>query len=265
MINALIDGIFRRSLTVAVALLFMTAWPAKLRALDLLDEDLHYVVTYKWGLINKDAATAVLSLRNDGQYYQAKLAASTLPWADKILMVRDTLISTMNRPSCLPVKYQKITHEGSRYGNDIVRFEISGDNVTGYASRFRSKNGGVVSHTDTVLHAKSPALDMLSVFYYLRTLDFASRKPGSTVNVAILSGKSAERLSVAFKGIETITVNNRKWKTFHLVFSFTMKGKVSSDAMDTWITVDDSRIPVKLEGALPLGRVKAFYTGATPK
>lgn len=247
----------------AICLMIASFVPAS--AIDLLDEDLNYVITYKWGLINKDAATAVLSLRNDGQYYQAKLAASTLPWADKVLMVRDTLISTMNRPSCLPVEYQKITHEGSRYGNDVVKFVTSGNNATGYATRLRSKNNGPVSKSDTTLHAKSPALDMLSVFYYLRTLDFASKSPGATVDVSILSGKSAEKLSVAYKGIETISVNNKTYTTFHLVFSFTMKGQVSSDAMDTWITVDNSRIPVKLEGALPLGKVRAFYTGASTR
>ena len=247
----------------AICLILAFSLPAA--AIDLLDEDLHYVITYKWGLINKDAATAVLSLRNDGPYYQAKLAASTLPWADKVLMVRDTLISTMSRPSCFPVEYQKITHEGSRYGNDVVKFSNSGSNVTGYATRMRSKNRGPVSESDTVLHAKSPALDMLSVFYYLRTMDFSAKTPGATINVAIFSGKSAEKLSVSYKGIETINVNNRTYRTYHLVFSFTMKGKVSSDAMDTWITTDDSRIPVKLEGALPLGKVRAFYTGATPR
>lgn len=251
------------TLIIAIGLIFASS--VRSSAIDLLDEELHYVITYKWGLINKDAATAVLSLRNDGPYYQAKLAASTLPWADKVLMVRDTLISTMNRPSCLPVEYQKITHEGSRYGNDVVKFKPSGNNVVGYATRERSKNDGPITLTDTVLYAKNPALDMLSVFYYLRSLDFSSKKPGDTVNVAILSGKSAERLSVAYKGVETITVNKRKWRTYHLVFSFTMKGKISSDAMDTWITTDTSRIPVKLEGALPLGKVRAFYTGATPR
>ncbi|MBD5267128.1 MAG: DUF3108 domain-containing protein [Bacteroides sp.] len=256
---------FKTVLTRISVLCAMLAFSLPSSAIDLLDEDLHYVVTYKWGLINKDAATAVLSLRNDGPYYQAKLAASTLPWADKILMVRDTLISTMLRPSCLPVEYQKITHEGSRYGNDVVKFTISDGNVTGYATRLRSKNGGPVSKTDTVLHAKSPALDMLSVFYYLRSMDFSTKSPGSTVNVAILSGKNAEKLSVSYKGIETITFNNKTWTTYHLVFSFTMKGTVSSDAMDTWITVDESRIPVKLEGALPLGKVRAYYTGATPR
>ncbi len=246
------------------ALILMAISTVSVSAIDLLDEDLNYVITYKWGFINKDAATAVLSLRNDGEYYRATLSASTLPWADKILLVRDTLVSTMNHPSCLPVKYQKITHEGKRYGNDVVRFERSGNSVTGYATRERSKNNGPLKHSDTTLYATGPTLDMLSVFYYLRTIDFSSMKPGQTVNVEIFSGNSAEKMSVTYVGEQTVNVNGHDWDTWCLSFTFTMRGKVSSDAMTTWITSDSSRIPVKLEGALPLGKVRAFYTGATP-
>lgn len=254
-----------RKFTHSVILLALAAvsfLPA--RAIDLVDEQLHYVVTYKWGFINKDAANATLSLRNDGEYYRATLAASTLPWADKILTVRDTLISTMERPSCFPIEYQKITHEGSRYGNDVVRFSRQGNEVTGYASRERSKNGGPLTTSETTLHATGPTLDMLSVFYYIRTLDFPAMKPGDKVTVNVFSGKNSEQLIIAYLGNETITYNGRTWPTSHLSFSFNIKGQVSSDAMETWISTDDMRIPVKLQGALPIGKVHAYYTGATP-
>lgn len=235
--------------------------PLKAAAIDLPDEDLNYVILYKWGLINKDAASAVLSLRSDSGHYYAQLAARTLPWADKILMVRDTLKSTMLRDGCVPEVYTKITHEGERYRRDVVRYERDGNRVTGYAERWRSKNGGPLTHTDTILHATGRTVDMLSVFYYLRTLDFANMQPGQTVKLNVFSGKSVEQLSVRYDGIETITVNKNKWRTYHLSFSFTQDGKVSSDAMETWISSDASRVPIQLEGQLALGKVRAYFTG----
>ena len=60
---------------------------------ELPDENLNYIVLYKWGLINKDAASAVLSLRSDDGHYYARMSARTLPWADKVFKVRDTLVS----------------------------------------------------------------------------------------------------------------------------------------------------------------------------
>ncbi|WP_290375994.1 DUF3108 domain-containing protein, partial [uncultured Muribaculum sp.] len=131
----------------------IAAVAGQMLAYDLPDEDLHYSILYKWGLINKQAATAVLSLRSDGQHYHAKLAAKTVPWADRVFRVRDTLESTMLRQGCLPQIYKKNTHEGGTYNRDIVRYSRNGDEVSGYASRYRRKKNGQVSESDTVLHA----------------------------------------------------------------------------------------------------------------
>ena len=51
-----------------LTLLIIAAVAGQMLAYDLPDEDLHYSILYKWGLINKQAATAVLSLRSDGQH-----------------------------------------------------------------------------------------------------------------------------------------------------------------------------------------------------
>ena len=91
------------------ALLLAVAVTSPANAFDLPDEeDLNYIVLYKWGLINKDAASATLSLRSDGSDYRAQLAASTLPWADKVFRVRDTLQVRIQEirmpPSGIPVR-----------------------------------------------------------------------------------------------------------------------------------------------------------------
>ena len=50
-----------------LTLLLIAAVAGQMLAYDLPDEDLHYSILYKWGLINKQAATAVLSLRSGSQ------------------------------------------------------------------------------------------------------------------------------------------------------------------------------------------------------
>ncbi|MDE5796116.1 MAG: hypothetical protein K2H75_03320, partial [Muribaculaceae bacterium] len=42
-------------------------------------EKLKYVVTYKWGLINKEAGDAVLTLNDHGGYYDIKMVAKSRP------------------------------------------------------------------------------------------------------------------------------------------------------------------------------------------
>ena len=246
-----------KHLILAILLLASTALGAK--AIELPDEDLNYIVLYKWGLINKDAASAVLSLRSDGEHYYARMAARTLPWADKVFKVRDTLESTMLRPSCLAEVYNKRTHEGGRYENDKVIYSRNGDQVTGFVTRLRRKNDGPISRSDTVLHATGPTVDMLSVFYNLGSLDFPNMKVGQSVRVNVFSGANVEELTIVYQGLRTITANKKKWKTCYLTFNFTQNGKPISDDMSAWISADERRIPIKLEGKLPLGKVQAYY------
>ncbi len=63
-------------------------------------------------------------------------------------------------------------------------------------------------------------------------------------------------------GTDKVDYDNRSYKAYHVSFIFTSDGKKkTSDDMDAWITADSKRIPVKLEGKLPVGRVRCFYTG----
>lgn len=75
-------------LAVAVALMASLLPLAATAATRFKDEKLHYVISYKWGLIHKDAGDASLSLRRNGANYDLMLAAKTKPWADKVYMVQ---------------------------------------------------------------------------------------------------------------------------------------------------------------------------------
>ncbi|MCM1505029.1 MAG: DUF3108 domain-containing protein [Muribaculum sp.] len=243
------------------ALLLIFCFAPSVMGVVLPNEDLEYIVLYKWGLINKDAASAVLSLRSDNGRYYAKMSARTLPWADKVFKVRDTLVSEMSKQDCQALMYNKRTHEGGRYENDKVIYERNGNRVTGYVTRIRQKNDGPVSKMDTVLHAVGPTVDMLSVFYYLRALDFPNMKKGQSIRLNVFSGKNVEELTIVYQGKATITSNRKKWRTCYLTFNFTRDGVPVSDDMSAWISDDDNRIPIKLEGKLPLGKVQAYYQG----
>ena len=69
------------------------------------NETLRYVISYKWGLIHKDAGEATLSLRRHGDRYDVMLAAKTKPWADKVYRVRDTLQGSIRVRDLKPLSY----------------------------------------------------------------------------------------------------------------------------------------------------------------
>lgn len=226
------------------------------------NETLRYKVMFKWGIINSQAGNATLSLKDNGNSYNAMLAAASEPWADRIYKIRDTLLSTMEKGTMLPLRYEKIAHEDGKYGHDAISYSHNGSQVTGHCTRFKRKKDNRIS-TDTItLQANGTTVDMLSVYYYLRAMDFQSMKPGESVTINIFSGKRKELLRLKYHGNETVKVDKTPYQCYRVSFTFTSDGKSkTSDDMEAWISVDSRRIPVKLEGKLPVGKIRCLYTG----
>ena len=243
-----------------MAITFSMAIGAATSKTDFADETLHYIITYKWGLIHKEAATATLSLRRQGDNYNLKLTAKTKPWADKFFEVRDTLGSRVQARGFLPLSYTKIAHEGGKYSKDDITYHHSnGGKVGASCMRYREKKGKITK-SNTTLSGSGPVYDMLSVFYYLRLLDFNSFTNGKVMRITVFSGLKSETLAVKSSGIETIKMQNgAKRNAWHIRFTFTSDGKKkSSDDIDAWISDDTARIPLMLVGKLPVGQVRVY-------
>lgn len=233
-------------------------------AFELPDQELNYEIKYKWGMIHKEAATATLSLRNVGDEYHAELTASTLPWADHILRVRDTLKSVMERPSCVSKVYIKHNHQGESIERDRLVYSRSGNEVTGRASRIKQKGDSRAVTTDTVLYANGPTMDMLSVFFWMRLIDFDNLKSGTTFDVTLFSAWKVQHLEATYLGETILSFNGKEWPTYEVKFNFYQGAQEVEEPMYVWLSTDEQRIPVKLVGVLELGRVEAYFTGSTP-
>lgn len=231
----------------------------------LSDETLTYDVIYKWGFINKVAGYATMSLRSDGDYYKASLYARNAPWANSIYMLRDTLYTTMTKDGLYPTNYIYIAHEDGKYKKDVLTFSRSGDTFSANATRYkRATETSPLTTSEITMSANGMTVDMLSSFFYLRTLPFDSMQPGESRTVNIFSGSNKELLKITYLGRQTINNNGKNIETYSINFTFTRKGVESSAPISGWITADARRIPLKVEGSLPVGKVRALYTGPNP-
>lgn len=256
MMSRLLKYLCRSALLFCVVVLT----PAVMNAADFKDETLHYVISYKWGLVNKDAGEATLSLRHSGNKYNLKLTAKTLPWADKYFSVRDTLLSTVDKTKFLPLSYAKISHEGGDYRRDDITYSRSGNKTTAAVKRFSRKKDGRESSSTNKFSANGTAFDMLSVFYYLRTLDYAKLKASRITRTAIFSGSQVETLTIRYVEQKEIKLRNgKKRDAIKIAFSFTTDGrKRSSENMEAWVSADSEHIPLELIGKLPIGSVRVY-------
>lgn len=227
------------------------------------NESLNYKVMYKWGLVNKQAGHATLSLKRGPKNYDLMLTAASESWADRFFKVRDTLIGQVEIATFRPMVYKKMSHEGGDRKFDVVTYTYSGNNVLGNCIRKKwDKKGNLKTDEKKTVNAQGITVDMLSSFYYMRSLPYSSWKPGHTQSLNIFSGKSKEILTITYLGEETVKVDNKDYRTFHISFTFTDPAnskKQTSDPMEAWISTDAARIPVKLEGKLKVGKVQCLY------
>lgn len=223
------------------------------------DETLNYVITYKWGLITKDSGDATLSLKNQGSKYKLEFIGKTKPWADKFFKVRDTLVTVMDKANFRPLSYTRVAHEGGNYDKDFIEFTYSGPKVTGKGSRFRDKKGKT-STRNLDMSASGPTFDIISVFYWLRTVDPATMQPGKKVTATLFSGANEETIKLWKVGEEKLKMRDGSQReAWHMRFTFTSKGgKKTSDDIDVWLSKDSKRIPLEVKGKLPIGHASAY-------
>lgn len=224
------------------------------------NETLQYVVRYKWGLVQKEAGDATVTLRNRGNNYSIMLTAKTRPWADKIYKMRDTLISTVSAVDFKPLSYTKIAHEDKSYVRDDISFTYHDKVVMGTAKRHKIRKNGTESRSCKTLSASGRTFDFLSAFYYVRMLDYAKMKPGVSYRVSVFSGKLTETLSIScIKKEEVKLYSGRKVMAWKLAFSFTSEGgSKSSDNIYAWVSPDPGHVIYKVVGSLPVGQIQVF-------
>ena len=252
-------------LTALIGLCLTSGIAGATNPISLVDETLTYDVMYKWGFINKVAGYATMSLRNDGYYYKASLYAENAPWANSIYMLRDTLYTTMTKGDFFPVSYTYIAHENGKYKKDVLSFQRDGNTFSAEAVRYkRSAPDEPMTSSTLQLEAQGMTVDMLSSFFYLRTLDFDNMSNGQSITVNIFSGSKKEKLKITYLGRQNVSLNGNSYPAYYINFTFTRKGVESSEPISGWISTDGQRIPLKVEGSLPVGKVRALYTGPNP-
>ena len=251
----------KRLRIIILLLLGMMAGAGLKAATNFQDESLNYVVSYKWGLIHKDAGEATLSLKNQGSNYVVTLTGKTKPWADKFYQVRDTLKGTIRKAGLRPLSYTRIAHEEGTYGHDEIKYSYNGDIVSGKATSTWINKKGNRKDKEKEFTASGPTYDMLSVFYFLRTINYSELTSGKTIEATLFSGSKVEKLTIRCVGEEKLKLRNKSEReAYHIKFNFTTEGKKkSSDDLDAWISTDPTHIPLQIVGSLPIGQVRCYY------
>jgi hypothetical protein len=174
----------------------------------------------------------------------------SLAWCNKffqsIYPVKDTVFSVIDSRGIYPLRFEKRLHEGSYHAKISALYD---------------QKARTLKTQDTTLSVDPFTHDVLSAFYYIRTLDL---KVGDTYDLAAVSGKKKYNLRVFCHGRETVEVPAGKFRT--LIVEPVLKGDglfKAKGKLTIWVTDDAHHVPVKMQSKIPVGSIKAELVSKT--
>ena len=156
--------------------------------------------------------------------------------------VDDRFESFVDEEGIFPWLFTRRTREGGYKKDDEVNF-----------NHFK---GSAVSRKG-VTHIPINVQDIISSFFFARTLDAATIKTGDVINLPFFLDDSVYFSKVKFFGRETIKTSLGKIKCLKLK-PLLVKGKVFKEdyPMTLWISDDGNKIPILAESAVIVGSVR---------
>lgn len=208
-------------------------------------EKLRYRVTY--GFV--DAGEAILTVKETSKkgagnrpLYHVKGEGRTLGGFNMFFKVEDVYESYIDKSGAFPWYFVRRVDEGGFIKNQDYTFKQDKQVVNNGKKDFKVPLG---------------IQDMMSSFYYARTLDFTNMKPGDITEFKCFMDDEIYPLKVKFVGNEEIKIRKGTFDCLKFV-PVVQSGRYfeKDDDVEFWVTNDKNRIPVLVKAKIPVGTVK---------
>ena len=213
-------------------------------------EKLTYVVHYGW----LHAGEAVVELKehertiNGRKIWQAIGTGRSLGAFNTFYKVDDHYASYIDAEGIFPWVFSRRISEGG--------YEFSQDYV------YHQKQRQVTTQKQRTHAVPGSVQDMLSAFYYARTIDFSAAKPGDVYTIETFFDDELWPLRMRYMGKETIKLRNGTYRCLKFQ-PVVQEGRIfkGNDDLNVWITDDANRIPVLAQAKVLVGSIKMQLTG----
>lgn len=182
-------------------------------------------------------------LKFDGKpTYKLLVDGATSGTFDIFYKIRDHYDSFIDKDNLKPYFYQENIREGGYRRQDKARFQQEEKKVVATQGTFKTPT--------------AQTFDLVSAYYFARSLDISKMKSGDFVKLNYFLGDEISQLEIQFVGREVVKTKLGKIKC--LKFSPSIKpGRVfrKDSKLYLWITDDGNRVPVKAQVEIIVGSV----------
>lgn len=187
---------------------------------------------------------------NDRPTYLIDVNARTAGIFEFFSPVRDNWGSYFDTTNFVPQQFYRYIKEGRFRKNEIMYFDHENDSVVVaklHKETRRLERTEIHSVIDNVQ-------DMVSGYYYLRTIDFSKIEEGQIITVNAFFDDKLQPYRVKFIGRETIKTKLGKVNALILVPIIEKDSLFTEDnTLKIWLSDDGNKIPLKLRAKIYVG------------
>ena len=213
-------------------------------------EHIEYRVHY--GFVN--AAEAIVDVDNKYQNangrpcYKVNIVARTVGMTDWFTKVRDVWTSYIDSAVILPQIFYQKKEEGNYRSEQKVIFNHTANTAKQYD----------IDDDNEKKTFKLPnnIQDVVSGYYYLRTIDFSRMSIGESVPITFFFDGEIYNMRLKYRGKEMIKTKFGKINTFKITPQLPKNNFFQDEeSIKMWVTDDANKIPVRAEVELKIGAI----------
>ncbi len=183
---------------------------------------------------------------NGRDCYDVRFQVNSLKSLEFLYKVQDTYRTALDVEGIFPWKFEQRIREGNYKRDSKAEFN-------------QYKN--IATFKDKTYNVPEYVHDIVSAFYYVRTLNLTSMPKGKVFYLKNFFDKKVYDLGVKIHGKETVEVKAGKFKCIKIEPLVTEGGLFKSEgSIMIWVTDDENKIPVKVSTKILIGDVAAELT-----
>ncbi len=226
-----------------------------------LGEKLYYKMNYSIFTVGK-AEVRIYPVEytiSQTDCYKIDIYGETAGAGRLVSRVNDNFGAYINKDNLLPLKSWRILEEGRYRLKEYSDFDQENGEVN---VRKINNETGKMEEPKVYEFSEPYMLDLISGFAFLRTLDFTENKTGDTLTFNGFLEDTFYKLKVLYMGREEVKTKLGKIQAHKLVpIMPDNKLFAGENSITFWIATDASRVPLKVEARMFIGRAGVEITG----
>ncbi len=188
---------------------------------------------------------------NDRACYRATVTGKTNSSFDLFIKIRDTWQSYIDTAAIVPHRSFRNIEEGNYRKRETVDFNhYTNTAFVEKKKKSKPKETGNYKTPDNVQ-------DIVSGFYYLRTINYDKLRPGDKINVQGFFDEENFDMQVVYKGRETVSTKAGDFKAIKLVPKMPRNDMFKGEnAITVYLSDDKNKIPLMIEAEMFVGSLK---------